>query len=371
MSVATAYSTSADPMEAVAEIGAGLKSVDPALVIAFASPILDPDTVAAGLAARFPDARVVGCTTAGEIVSGFMLKGSLVAMALDSDHVADLDVQIVSGLGAGVDVGPAFGAFAEHFHRPVAELSLSEYVGIVLVDGLCGAEEQLMERIGDRTNVLFVGGSAGDDVAFEKTHVFADGAAISDAAVLLLMKPAVRFSVLKTQSFCATSATLVATKTNEAAREVIEFNGRPAVEAYAEAVGVPVDSAAERFMDHPVGLMAGDEPFVRSPQQVLPDGTMRFYCNVLRGMPLSVLEATDMISDTRETIAEAKARLGGLSALVNFNCILRTLELQAKDLTGAYGELFTDVPTVGFSTYGEQYLGHINQTATMLVFARD
>ena len=53
--------------------------------------------------------------------------------------------------------------------------------------------------------------------------------------------------------------------------------------------------------------------------------------------------------------------------ILNFNCILRTRELQSTEQSCAYGELFTDVPTVGFSTYGEEYLGHINQTATMLL----
>lgn len=56
-----------------------------------------------------------------------------------------------------------------------------------------------------------------------------------------------------------------------------------------------------------------------------------------------------------------------MGALINFNCILRTLEMESKGLTQQYGELFTDIPTVGFSTYGEAYIGHVNQTATMLV----
>ena len=42
--------------------------------------------------------------------------------------------------------------------------------------------------------------------------------------------------------------------------------------------------------------------------------------------------------------------------------------MEQKQATTAYGALFAEVPTVGFSTYGEQYIGHINQTATMLLF---
>jgi hypothetical protein len=53
--------------------------------------------------------------------------------------------------------------------------------------------------------------------------------------------------------------------------------------------------------------------------------------------------------------------------LINFNCILRTLELKAKNEEDSYGKIFSDIPTIGFRTYGEEYIGHINQTSVMLV----
>jgi hypothetical protein len=86
-------------------------------------------------------------------------------------------------------------------------------------------------------------------------------------------------------------------------------------------------------------------------------------------MELVVLESTDIVRDTAAAL-EAQRAKGEIAALINFHCILRTLELEDRGQTGAYGEVFSGVPTVGFSTYGEELIGHINQTSTMVSFRR-
>jgi 4-diphosphocytidyl-2C-methyl-D-erythritol kinase len=59
---------------------------------------------------------------------------------------------------------------------------------------------------------------------------------------------------------------------------------------------------------------------------------------------------------------------GEIEGIINFHCIQRTIELEKKNLVKQYGEIFKEIPTIGFSTYGEVYIGHMNQTSTMLVF---
>jgi hypothetical protein len=93
-----------------------------------------------------------------------------------------------------------------------------------------------------------------------------------------------------------------------------------------------------------------------------------FYCNIKEGMELSILESTDIVSETKASIEKKMKELGSVAGIINFHCILRTLELEQKKQTEAYGQLFSNVPTIGFSTYGEEYIGHINQTSTMLIF---
>jgi hypothetical protein len=119
-------------------------------------------------------------------------------------------------------------------------------------------------------------------------------------------------------------------------------------------------------MRHPVGLMVDNEPYVRSPQR-LNGKSMVFYCNIPQGMEVSLLESGDIVEDTRKDLAAKQKTLGTVAGVINFHCILRTLALETDKKTEAYGKVFAGVPTVGFSTYGEEYLGHINQTSTMLV----
>ena len=365
MNIKTAYSLKTKPQDAIAELQAQFKGFNPKLIIFFASSVFPSDTIADGMEEAFPGAETIGCSTAGEIVTGKMLKNSIVAMGLNRNAVKDCKVEVIENLNK--ESNRAFNAFQRHFKKPMKKMSPSEYVGIILIDGLSCKEELVMDKMGDLTNVTIIGGSAGDDLKFKKTHVYANGKSYPHSAVLALIKPATKFSFIKTQSFCALPKKLVVTKANEFNREVFEFNGKPAAKAYAEALGTTVEEATKRFMHNPVGLVFEGEPFVRSPQQIKGDG-MVFYCSVKEGMELSLLESTDIIKSTKKSLDDAKKELGNISGIVNFNCILRTLEMEQKGLCDAYGKLFADVPTVGFSTYGEEYIGHINQTATMIVF---
>lgn len=367
MSIKIASSTKDAVEEMAQEIKTQLEGMNAKMVVFFASTKYPPEAVSAKMSEAFAGAAVFGCSTAGEITSGKVLKNSVVAMAFDAEAVQDVKVEVVEHLKEKINVNKAFFSIEKHFGVAIDEMDPAKYVGVVLVDGLSGAEEKLIDKVGDLTHINFIGGSAGDDLKFQATHVFANGRSYTDAAVLALLKPGVPFTFIKTQSFRDLGKKLVVTKADEEKREVMEFNGKAAAEAYAEALEVPVAEAPNRFMHNPVGLVIDGEPYVRSPQQFKGE-KMAFYCGVTEGMELSLLESTDIIQDTTNALSKAKAELGGVSGLINFNCILRTLELESKQLTGEYGKLFAELPTIGFSTYGEQYIGHINQTATMLVF---
>jgi hypothetical protein len=368
MNFMTAFSEKNSVEEIVEDINKQLGYFDTEFLVFFASSKFSPEEISEKMQDSFPVSQIIGCTTAGEIIQGKLLNNSVVAMAFNSGAIEDVKVEVIENLQDEGAIKKAFSSFESHFGLSMADMDPHKYVGIVFVDGLSCAEEGLMETIGDLTNVIFIGGSAGDDLKFKSTYVYTKGKSYANAAVLALLKPRKAFTFVKAQSFRGLDKTLEVTKADEARREVIEFNGKPAAIAYAEAVGTSVEEAPNKFMSNPVGLLIDDEPYVRSPQQIKSNGSMSFYCGVLEGSELSLLESTDIISDTRNAIEQAKEELGSISAVININCILRTLEITQKNLVKDYEMLFSGIQTVGLSSYGEQYIGHINQTATMLVF---
>jgi len=368
MNIIPVHSTNISVSDAVKDIADQLKGFDTKQLVFFASSNFRPDAISKAMHGAFPESNVFGCTTAGEIISGKMLQNSIVAMAFNSRAIMDCKIEVIEDIKQSSGIKRAMDSFADYFKLPVRDMDPREYVGLILVDGLSLAEDVLMQKISEATSVIFIGGSAGDDLKFKTAYVYANGKSYSNAAVLALMKPADRFTFIKTQSFSDLGKHLEITCANEEAREVISINNKPAVAAYAEAVGTSFDEAPKHFMRNPLGLMVEDEPYVRSPQQILDNGSIKFYGGISEGMELSLLQSTNMIDDTRAALEAAKKELGGMSGLITFNCILRTLELGEKNLSDKYGELFSDIPTIGFSTYGEQYIVNLTQTATMLAF---
>jgi hypothetical protein len=114
--------------------------------------------------------------------------------------------------------------------------------------------------------------------------------------------------------------------------------------------------------------MINGQPWIRSPRAVTPDGAIAFYAQIRPGMEVEVMNPTDLIRDTVAVLEDARAQLGGhVSGAVLFNCILRRLELDGARSDDFVASL-DGLPVAGFHTYGESWLGHVNQTLTGVVF---
>ncbi len=368
MKVKIVYSTKTKVEDIVSDLKNQLSGFDYSLLQLYASSNIPVQELNAQLYKELGNTPMFGCTTSGEIVSGKMLDNSVVLMAISADITSDFQIEVLENLSTKDScLEGSFASFKQHFGEDLSTLNPREHLGFVLIDGLSRKEECINERIGDLTNIFFVGASAGDDLKFKQTHVFANGKVYSDAAVLCLMKVNVKFDILKTQSFKTTDKILKVTKVNEETRTVNEFNGKPALEEYISQTACNQEDIQKAFFKNPVGLNLGDDFFVRSPQKV-EGSDIVFYCSVKEGMQLDLLESRNIIEDTKKDLNAKLKDFGKVTALVNFNCILRTLELKAKEQTQAYGELFKDIPTIGFSSYGESYIGHINQTSVIVLF---
>jgi len=369
--IKSVFSTKSLEEEVVLDIKSQLNRCNVKLLVFFASSNFHQYRLSNLLQEAFEDCIVVGCSTAGEIVSGELLKNSVVAMAINSNIVSDAKVEVIEHMKKNLSLEAAFTSFEKYFNESLYTMDARKFVGIVLIDGVSRKEEKIMDLIGNRTNVFFVGGSAGDDLKFLKTHVCANGKAYTDSAALIMLKinDNAEFSIIKTQSFKALDHIFTANKVNEETREVIEFNNKPAILAYADAVGATsIEDAPKYFNTNPVGLLVGENDiFIRSPQRI--EGTsILFYCNILEGMEVRLLQATNIVEDTKKAVENKINEFGRIDGIINFHCIERTLELEKKNLEKQYGEIFSDIPTIGFSTYGEEFIGHMCQTATMLVF---
>jgi hypothetical protein len=137
---------------------------------------------------NFAECMVAGCSTAGELVSGEVLKNSVVAMAINSNIISDIKIEVVRDMKEGLNLEKAFTSFEEYYGESLYSMDSEKYVGITLIDGLIMKEEKVMDLIGNRTNVFFIGGSAGDDNKFIKTYVSANGQSYTNSLILLLLK---------------------------------------------------------------------------------------------------------------------------------------------------------------------------------------
>jgi len=358
-----AISSHPDEDQAVAELCEALALPATSLVILFSSSRRDLRRLEAAVADRFTG-PVIGCTTAGEISDRGYTENSIVGLSLAAEtfqvataliHPLDsfdaLEAQkLAHQLGCGPEPAPGKQRF-----------------GLLLVDGLSMQEERVVSRLHTACGGLsIVGGSAGDDMSYQRTHVLADGRFVSDAAVFCLVETDRPVRTFKTQHLVPTDRKLVITEADPAERRVMEIDGMPASQAYAEALGLTVDQLdAGVFSANPVLLRVGGQNYVRSIQQAEPDGSLVFYCAIDTGLVLTLATGVCLVEDLESCLAGLEQDLGELELVLGCDCILRRLAIREHGRQVGVDRVLRRYPLCGFSTYGEQFNGvHVNQTLT-------
>jgi hypothetical protein len=359
---------SADPDQVADELYQQLWQPDCSLVLLFVAPDYQLDNLAAALTRRFGDIPVVGCTTAGEISPDGYRSHSIVGASFAAPDFF-VEVQHIGDL-PHFDLSDALGTVMS------ARYSLGQKAGfplerhafaLLLVDGLSAREEQLAGRLARALgDIPICGGSAGDNMRFERTHILVDGQFVSDSAALVLIATPHPFEVFKSEHAIRSGERVVVTEADAEARLVTEINAEPAAAEYARLLGVsPERLTPLSFAAHPLVLNVGGVPYVRSIQRINPDLSLSFFCAIDEGIVLSGTRATDIVDNLARTFRELRGRLGEFQIVLGFDCILRTLPLLQSDALPRLSALLAANAVVGFSTYGEQYQAmHVNQTFT-------
>ncbi len=343
---------------AVAELKEQL-GTDSEAVIVFASPKYDLDALGPALSAAFGAHRLIGCTTSGQIgATGFQADGLAATALAGPFDVACFSIDLSAVEQSIAALTPAVTAHLEGMKEN------EKAFGFLLVDGLSGVEEELSAHLDAALGPLpIVGGSAGDDLAFVETRVLIDGELRSGVAAMMLVRTTAAFVPVQVVHHIPTEHHVVVTAAQ--GRRVLEFDGRPAAEVYAELVGCsPHELDLSVFNEHPfMEVVGGSESALRAVQRIEANGVIGFHCAIAPGTELTFARSAEVMESLRSAFDRVRSVIDQPKVVLGCDCVMRRLQLEELGMDREVGEFFARQAVVGFSSYGEQVHGHHhNQT---------
>jgi hypothetical protein len=366
-----------------AQIRSELKGATPDALIVFASAENDYEALLQALEEAVRPRTMVGCSSAGEFTSGTAGTGRTTAIALRAPDMR-FSVSVARDLSesreeAARELVDGFKGLdsSEHRYR----------TALVFVDALAGHAEDLVDQLTLATGGMyqFVGGGAGDDGRFKKTHVFFGQRAFTDAAVALEILSNKPIGIGARHGWMPAGDPLRVTETAHSC--VVSFNIAPAVEAFEEHAAATNqrfdrENPLPFFLHNVVGVKTEDGHKLRVPLGVAPEGGILCAAEVPTGSMAQIMStgaaaaADAAASATRDAMDRVEREGHTPKAALFFDCVATRLRLGqdfGHELDAVARELHS-APFAGFNSYGQivraegQFSGFHNCTAVVCVF---
>lgn len=364
------------PNDCAAELAEAFGALEPELLLFFTCSSLP--ALAAELTRRFPAAIVVGCSTAGEINSHGLVSDEVSALGLgaparvaSSGLLSLRDFRFEEGPGLVERLAIGIG-------RSPLDLTATpeRFLFVMLADGLSGAEEVMLASIGlAAPGVKLIGGSAGDEFRFQETLIAAGGTCQSGAATLLLIEPGVPFNAFASHNYTPTERTIVVTSADPEGRLIHRIDGRPASAIAAELLGVTQEELESdpslAFAGAPLvfGFHGGEGLMYNRSVMSVQGSSLLMGGAIEAGTVLSVMSQGDIVDHARRSLTDIIAKVPRPQGQLLFDCGGRLLGASATGQLKELGRVYNQIPTAGFTTYGE-FFGPllVNHTLTGVVF---
>lgn len=303
----------------------------------------------------FPQARIVGCSTAGEILARRVFDGSLTATGV---FFADTPLQfaetsvenMADSSQAGVRLADALG------HDGLTHV-------FVLSDGLTVNGSALAKGLRSRlpAGVAVTGGLAGDQGRFKETLVFLDR--LSDRRTVVAIGfygPSVRIGYGSRGGWDSFGPDRVVTRSR--ANVVYELDGQSVLDLYKRYLGEQADGLPATGLLFPLSLALSDgqERLVRTILAINEaDGSMTFAGDVPEGSLARLMKANfERLVDGAADSAR-QSQVGGSPApalAILISCVGRKLVLKQRvdeEVESVQDTLGASTAMTGFYSYGE------------------
>lgn len=375
MQIKSTYSTQQDTSRAFQDVSQQIPE-NAKLILFFVSTNYDFQLLSTLFHTHFPRTEVIGVSTTGEITKDGFKEFSLSVQVYTGD-----DIKAKGVLMSDIEKYPIF--FRDELKDALKEVGIDENLnrnrqdslGLIFPNGLIAAEEKMLSIV----NSIFsydgfplFGGTAGDNAKFVQTFVSVNGDVSSTGGAVVFLKSRNDFYMHKENIFQSTGKKMKITKASSNERIVHEMNGRKASTEYARLLGVKEKELASYFMTNPLGRTINEEIWIASPFQILPDGSIQFYCQIYQDSTVDILEPKSAQATLKQSVDHVKSQFSHLEGVLAINCILRKLQFENQRIIEPLSNELKRLPNLaGFSSYGEQ-LGknQLNQTLVLLGFGK-
>jgi hypothetical protein len=338
---------------------AGSTLHDAGIVLYFMSPdYAQKEAYLAALKKYYPAARLIGCTTGGEIADSEALLDAAVSAAIKLEHTKTKIAQTRVG-----DATQSFAAgkeLAEQLNAPDLRFIF------VLSDGLKVNGSELIRGIMEHVDpgVILTGGLAGDGRNFKQTAVGVDGLPQTEViAVVGFYGEKLRVGYGTAGGFIKFGPTRTITKS--AGNILYELDGKNALELYKKYLGEEAKNLPGSGQYFPLSVrptIDSEHEIVRTllgineeEQSLLFVGDMQegYSAQMMRGNTDNLVDGALQAAENALQRFDRPAVGDSLGLIVS--CVGRNMLMgqHVSNETEAIKEVLGTIPLVGFYSYGE------------------